>query len=169
MEEKTQVDKWLHILKNNKIIAVIVIVFLISLASLKWGNEFLKFKTNYSSEKEVINSETAKNKSNQQEKYKPTETTKKTEENNIKDTKLKPTYTAIISGRLIDSKGTGIFQGVITSEDGKKVLTDENGYFKLEFEKRPQQLKVKILYKKEGFGNKERYVGVNQKNIILRL
>jgi hypothetical protein len=167
MEEKTQVDKWLIKLKNNKLIASVVVIFIISLAALSWGNEFLDFKQNFSNDKTtedsiiaVKDTKVEVSKKNKNEKIK---------ENTKKVTHLNLNSVSKISGRLLDKGGNSISKGVIIGEQGEKVITDENGFFELEIKKRPQQIKVKILFSKEGVGKKERYVGVNQTNIVLKL
>lgn len=74
-----------------------------------------------------------------------------------------------ISGRLIDKDGNGIAEGIIQTENGEKSLTDESGYFEIKIHKRDGQLKVKLHYRKNGYLARERYIGVEQHNIILEL
>lgn len=169
MEKNTQVDKWTNRLKNNKIVAIIILIFLISTALMKWMNEYSTFKNNFSdntkTEANIVDSTDNEDVINDDSSRFEKKTIQK---GGTKIEKTSPELSTI-SGRLIDENGAGINGGTIVTENGEQALSNENGFFELKIKLRPEQLKVKISYSKEGAGQKEKYVGTNQKNIVLKL
>lgn len=174
-KQKTLLDKWVSNLKNNKLIAVGMIVFIVSGSLWQWGNNFFEFIANFNSpgEVEIVkeNSDSIYSESDVRNNLIKETNVNKNEEtlSEKKDSNENETNVSTIQGRLVDERGNGISDGIIILDSKIETRTDSRGYFTLSFVTRKNQVKVKVLYTKENFGTKERYVGVDQRNIILKL
>lgn len=153
----TKYDKTVKSLKNNRIVIVLLLLVSITVALSQFIEAGKSIKETFLS-KEIlaIKEDTLQN-------DRVAEPIKSQSIHQLREVQ------SIISGRLIDKYGNGLPSGVIQTEDGEKTLTDESGYFEIKIRRRDQQLKIKLNYRKEGFASKERYVGIEQTNIILEL
>jgi len=158
-EKTNKLEDLLSYIKNLPGIAQVIVVFMVATAVFGLLNEFSDFRDNYFDEEIHEDSTKFTQEDNESKRVSPSIKPLPTEQG------AKKVYNSSIAGRLIDANREGIENRVIETESGDRVVTNINGYFELAFTKRPSQVKVRIMYKKEGLGGKERYVGVNQKNL----
>lgn len=162
MKKRTLYTKIIESLKNNRIIVILIILFIVLSGIIGLTNQAIslyKYIKNDTQEKAIkpISKSDSVNRTRED-----TMTVKSNHD-------LKKVKKSFIGGHLLDSSNKPIVGGEIIIEGISKVKTDNNGMFYIEFNSIEQQVKVKVTYSISNIGKNSRWVSINQKNIVLRL